>query len=218
MRPHRRQPTRLPVPRILQARTLEWVAISFSSAWKGKVKVKSLSRVQLFTTPWTAAHQAPAWPYLWPKAQGCPGQPGLAWPQPLSAGRGVPPSRGPHTGLSPSVLNPTLSHWGRQQRTGGSKPTPRSFLLSSFTSSLPRSLPRILFPGFFPLFVFKKFLWTQCWLFIWIYYKTESIFVFYLRPPVLIFSQTWRLAFLELLLQMQSRLFPLLLCSPAAWA
>ena len=44
---------------ILQARTLEWVAISFSIAWKWKVKVKSLSRVQLFATPWTAAHQAP---------------------------------------------------------------------------------------------------------------------------------------------------------------
>ena len=48
-----------PVPGILQARTLEWVAISFSNAWKGKVKVKSLSCVRLFTTPWTAAHQAP---------------------------------------------------------------------------------------------------------------------------------------------------------------
>ena len=47
------------VPGILQARTLEWVAISFSSAWRWKVKVKSLSRVQLFTTPWTAAYQAP---------------------------------------------------------------------------------------------------------------------------------------------------------------
>ena len=44
---------------ILQARTLEWGAISFSSAWKWKVKVKSLSRVRLLTTPWTAAHQAP---------------------------------------------------------------------------------------------------------------------------------------------------------------
>ena len=43
------------VPGILQARTLEWVAISFSSAWKWKVKVKSLSYVRLFTTPWTAA-------------------------------------------------------------------------------------------------------------------------------------------------------------------
>ena len=47
-----------PVPGILQARTLEWVAISFSNAWKWKVKVKSLSHVQLFATPWTAAHQA----------------------------------------------------------------------------------------------------------------------------------------------------------------
>ena len=44
---------------ILQARTLEWVVISFSNAWKWKVKVKSLSRVWLFMTPWTAAHQAP---------------------------------------------------------------------------------------------------------------------------------------------------------------
>ena len=48
-----------PVPGILQARTLEWVAISFSNAWEWKVKVKLLSRVQLLVTPWTAAHQAP---------------------------------------------------------------------------------------------------------------------------------------------------------------
>ena len=47
------------IPGILQARTLEWVAISFSNAWKWKVKVKSLSCVRLFTTPWTAAYQAP---------------------------------------------------------------------------------------------------------------------------------------------------------------
>ena len=47
-------------PGILQARTLEWVATSFSSAWKWKVEVKSLSFVQLFATPWTAAHQAPS--------------------------------------------------------------------------------------------------------------------------------------------------------------
>ena len=52
-------PSGAPVPGILQARTLEWVAISFSDAWKWKVKVKSLSRVQLWATPWTAAHQAP---------------------------------------------------------------------------------------------------------------------------------------------------------------
>ena len=47
------------VPEILQARTLEWVAISFSNAWKWKVKVKLLSRVRLLATPWTAAFQAP---------------------------------------------------------------------------------------------------------------------------------------------------------------
>ena len=38
---------------------LEWVAISFSNAWKWKVKVKLLSHVWLLATPWTAAHQAP---------------------------------------------------------------------------------------------------------------------------------------------------------------
>ena len=48
-----------PIPGILQARTLEWVAISFSNAWKWKVKGKSLSRVRLLETPWTAAYQAP---------------------------------------------------------------------------------------------------------------------------------------------------------------
>ena len=48
------------VPGILQARTLEWVAISFSNAWKWKVKVKSLSHVQPSATPWTAAYQAPS--------------------------------------------------------------------------------------------------------------------------------------------------------------
>ena len=56
-----------PVPGILQARTLEWLAISFSNAWKWKVKVKSLrlstwklnSRVRLLVTPWTAVYQAP---------------------------------------------------------------------------------------------------------------------------------------------------------------
>ena len=48
-----------PIPGILQARTLEWDAISFSNAWKWKVKVKLLSCVRLFMTPWTAAYQAP---------------------------------------------------------------------------------------------------------------------------------------------------------------
>ena len=48
-----------PIPGILQARTLEWVAISSSNAWKWKVKVKLLSCVRLLVTPWTVAHQAP---------------------------------------------------------------------------------------------------------------------------------------------------------------
>ena len=47
------------IPGILQARILEWVAMSFSNAWKRKVKVKSLSHVRLLATPWTAAYQAP---------------------------------------------------------------------------------------------------------------------------------------------------------------
>ena len=48
-----------PVPGILQARTLEWVAISFSNVWKWKVKGNSLSCVRLLATQWTAAYQAP---------------------------------------------------------------------------------------------------------------------------------------------------------------
>ena len=44
---------------IFQAIVLEWVAISFSNAWKWKVKVKSLTQVQLLATSWTAAYQAP---------------------------------------------------------------------------------------------------------------------------------------------------------------
>ena len=48
-----------PIAGILQVRTLEWVAISFSNPWKWKVKVKSLSRLWLFETPWTVAYQAP---------------------------------------------------------------------------------------------------------------------------------------------------------------
>ena len=63
-------PPGFPVPGILQARTLEWVAISFSNAWKWKVKVKLLSRVWLLATPWTAAYQAPpsmgySWQEYW---------------------------------------------------------------------------------------------------------------------------------------------------------
>ena len=53
------------IPGILQARTLEWAAISFN-AWKWKVKVKSFGRVRLFATPWTAAYQAPLCPWDFP--------------------------------------------------------------------------------------------------------------------------------------------------------
>ena len=53
------RPPGSPVPGILQARMLEWIAISFSNAWKWKVKVKSLSHVWLLATTWTAAYQAP---------------------------------------------------------------------------------------------------------------------------------------------------------------
>ena len=52
-------PPCFPVPRTLQARTLEWVATSFSNAWKWKVKVKTFSRIWLLETAWTAAYQAP---------------------------------------------------------------------------------------------------------------------------------------------------------------
>ena len=63
VRPHDGSPSGSTVPGILQARTLEWVAISFSNAWKWKVNVKSLSRVRLLATPRTAAYQGilPPW-------------------------------------------------------------------------------------------------------------------------------------------------------------
>ena len=90
-----------PVPRILQARTLEWVAISFSSAWKWKVKVKSLSRVPLLATPWTAAHQAPP-------SMGFSRQEywsGVPLPSRCSYLRGQSYSEIIHTGFSPSIQN-----------------------------------------------------------------------------------------------------------------
>ena len=65
VRPHSRQPVAVPgspVPGTLQARTLEWVAISFSNEWKWKVKGKLLSCARLLSIPWTAAYQAP--PFL----------------------------------------------------------------------------------------------------------------------------------------------------------
>ena len=63
-----------PIPGILQARTLEWVAFSFSNAGKWKVKVKSLSHVWLFATPWTVDHQAPL-SVGFPRQEYCSGLP-----------------------------------------------------------------------------------------------------------------------------------------------
>ena len=63
-----------PVPGILQARTLKWVAISSSNAWKWKVKVKSFSHVRLLETPWTAAYQAPL-PMGFSRQEYCSGVP-----------------------------------------------------------------------------------------------------------------------------------------------
>ena len=77
--PHRWQPAGSPIPGILQARTLEWVAISFSSAWKWKAKVKSFSHVWLLAAPWTAAYQAP--PYMGFSRQEY--QSGLPLPSPI---------------------------------------------------------------------------------------------------------------------------------------
>ena len=86
-----------PVPGILQARTLEWVASSFSSAWKWKVKVKSLSCVRLLVTPWTVAHQAPP-------SMGFSRQEywsGVPFPSPLLSRRQVKYSEGGSCGRSP---------------------------------------------------------------------------------------------------------------------
>ena len=51
------------VPGILQARILEWVAISFANAWKWKVKVKSLSHAGLLATPWQATRLLCPWDF-----------------------------------------------------------------------------------------------------------------------------------------------------------
>ena len=95
-----------PVPGILQARILEWVAISFSNAWKWKVKVKSLSRARLLATPWTGAYQAP--PSMGFSRQEC--WSGVPLPSPMHESEGwkwsrsvVSDSSRPH-GLQPTRL------------------------------------------------------------------------------------------------------------------
>ena len=59
VQPHRQEPPGSPIPGIVQARTLEWVAISFPNSVKWKVKVKLLTRIRLLATPWTTTYQAP---------------------------------------------------------------------------------------------------------------------------------------------------------------
>ena len=105
-----------PVPGILQARILEWVVISFSNAWRRKVKVKSLSRVWLLATLWTAAYQAP-------QSMGFSRQEywsGLPLPSPEEVW--VPHNNcgpGEQPGIHPLFLTPKLS---------GSGQTPRPFV------------------------------------------------------------------------------------------
>ena len=135
-----------PIHGILQARTLEWVAISFSNAGKWKVKVKSFSRVWLLATPWTAAHQAPP-------SMGFSRQEywsGMPLPSPKSMHRKLqtcllsnlfllqppmPSSRCPHSPL-PSLLGP-VSHCPTRH--------PHLYPESTPAPSLPRAIlcPRI---------------------------------------------------------------------------
>ena len=111
VRPHRLQPNGSPVPGILQARTLEWVAISFSNAWKWNVKVKSLSRVRLLATPWTAAHQAPP-------SMGFSRQEywsGVPWPSPDSEHRWALMVAGSSIGY---CYSPGILCWGAEDGEG----------------------------------------------------------------------------------------------------
>ena len=87
------------IPGILQARTLEWVAISFSDPWKWKVKVKLLSHVRLFSTPWTAAYVCP-WVFSWQEYEsGLPCPPGGDLPDP-----GIDPGHWPTANVMETAL------------------------------------------------------------------------------------------------------------------
>ena len=108
VRPRRWQPTRFPIPGILQARTLEWVAISFSNAWKWKVKVKSLSLVWLLGTPWTGAHQVP--PSMGFSRQEC--WSGVPLPSPTIQYSTPREAHWPRRRTSWET-----AHWGRRSRT-----------------------------------------------------------------------------------------------------
>ena len=110
-------PPSSPIPGILQARTLEWVAISFSNAWKWKVKGKSFSRVWLFATAWTIAYQAPpSMGFSWQEYQsGVPlpslqphesqhARPSCPSPTPRVHSNSHPLSRWSHPAISSSVI------------------------------------------------------------------------------------------------------------------
>ena len=108
---------------ILQARILQWVAFSFSNAYKWKVKVKSLSPVQLFASPWTAAYQAPL--SMWFSRQEY--WSGLPFPSPADL---------PHPGIKPRLL-----HW-RQilyclSHQGSPKNKQQVVMKGKFTQSCP---------------------------------------------------------------------------------
>ena len=117
-----------PVPGILQARTLEWVAIAFSNAWKWKVKVKSLSRVRLLATPWTAAYQAP---------------PSMGFSRQVR----VPQKQSPREGFRHvwSTTGPSGGEWGQRvqkqqqlmrSRPGSALPDPRGRSAAETTASV----------------------------------------------------------------------------------
>ena len=122
-----------PVPGILQARTLERVAISFSNAWKWKVKVKSLSRVRLFATPWTAALPVSS-------IHGIFQARGLEWvplPSPLVPVRGKEYFVGPNQTLLCSETFSSSSAFLRH--SGSPSQIPPVFLV--LTSIIPLSVP-----------------------------------------------------------------------------
>ena len=124
--PRDSSPPGSPVPGILQARTLEWVAISFSNAWKWKVKVKSFSRVRLLATPWTVAYQAP---------------PSMGFSrQEYWSGVPLPSPRCRRHGFDP---------WSRKSLTcqGATKPQLLSLYSRALVMQLLSPLPRLLMPS-----------------------------------------------------------------------
>ena len=144
-----------PVPGILQARTLEWVAISFSNAWKWKVNVKLLSRAQLFATPWTA-------PYQDPPSMGFSRQEywsGLPLPSPLSRwATGKPNRREWHDifklmkreNLQPRILYPTrilfrfdreIKSWYRKAKAKRTQQRLTSFTTNGFWRTAAQDQP-----------------------------------------------------------------------------